>query len=166
MKRLNPQINIQEIKNEDYVWIRKIFKQEWGGDFIVSKGKIHRPEQLNGYIAKLNNRKVGLITYEIQKGELEIVSLNSFLQNKGIGTKLVKKVINLAKKKNLKRVWLITTNDNLKALKFWQKRGFVFKKVYSNAIELSRKIKPGIPLVGNEGIPLRDEIELEMKIKN
>jgi len=58
-----------------------------------------------------------------------------------------------------------TTNDNLNALRFYQKRGFVLAAVYPEAIERARKIKPTISLIGYEGIPLRDEIELEMPLE-
>ena len=61
-----------------------------------------------------------------------------------------------------KQLWLITTNDNINALRFYQKRGFMLVAVHRNALELSRKLKPEIPMIGNDGIPLRDEIELEM----
>lgn len=62
------------------------------------------------------------------------------------------------------RLWLITTNDNMEALRFYQKRGFILSALYPNALEESRKLKPEIPEVGLEGIPLRDEIELEFKL--
>ncbi len=60
------------------------------------------------------------------------------------------------------RLWLMTTNDNLNTLRFYQKRGFVLVSVHRNAVMKSRQLKPEIPLTGNDGIPLRDEIELEM----
>jgi hypothetical protein len=60
---------------------------------------------------------------------------------------------------------LITTNDNLHALGFYQKRGFEIVTVYRGAVNESRKRKPTIPLVGMNGIPLRDEIELEMSLR-
>jgi ribosomal protein S18 acetylase RimI-like enzyme len=63
------------------------------------------------------------------------------------------------------RLWLITTNDNLIALKFYQKRGFQLIAVHPDALAESRKIKPSIPQFGMHGIPLRDEIELHMILK-
>jgi hypothetical protein len=59
-------------------------------------------------------------------------------------------------------LWLITNNDNLPALGFFQKRGLSLVAVYRNAVDVARRLKPEIPLVGKNGIPLRDEIELEM----
>jgi RimJ/RimL family protein N-acetyltransferase len=88
------------------------------------------------------------------------------LERKGVGTELINKVIEFAVEVKARRVWLITTNDNIDAIKFYQKRGFRIIRIHTGAIDLSRKLKPSIPVVGNYGIPIRDEIELEMKLKN
>lgn len=157
-------MKIKKIKNDDIKWIKEFFREHWGGDFIVSRGKIHRPEELKGFIAEADNKKLGLITFKIIGKELEIISLNSFLQGKGIGTRLVKKVINLAKDEKLKRVWVVTTNDNLNALRFYQKINFHLKKIYPNAMDFTRKLKPKIPKIGKNGIPIKDEIELEIRL--
>ncbi|MEW5718069.1 MAG: GNAT family N-acetyltransferase, partial [Chloroflexota bacterium] len=82
----------------------------------------------------------------------------------GIGSALIDAVKLRARQAGCKRLWLITTNDNLTALRFYQKRGFTLAALHRNALEESRKIKPEIPLVGEHGIPLRDEIELEMML--
>jgi RimJ/RimL family protein N-acetyltransferase len=79
---------------------------------------------------------------------------------------LIEAVKNTARAAKCKRLWLITTNDNLNALRFYQKRGFVLVAVHRNALEISRQLKPEIPLFGADGIPLRDEIELEMILGN
>ena len=92
----------------------------------------------------------------------EICSLNSFIENKGIGTNLINKVKEYAKQKNCTKLKLITTNDNIRGLEFYQRRGFVFSNIYKNAIENSRKIKPQIPIFADNGLPIRDEIEFEM----
>ena len=107
------------------------------------------------------NRKAGLALYRVDGKECEIMSMNSLVEGIGIGSALVDAVKDAAVKAECKRLWLITTNDNTKALRFWQKRGFKLAAVYPGAIEKSRLIKPEIPLTGNDGIPIRDEIELE-----
>ncbi len=59
--------------------------------------------------------------------------------------------------------WLMRKSyDNMNALRFYQKRRFRLIAVFPNALEESRKLKPEIPLTGIDGIPLRDEIELEL----
>jgi hypothetical protein len=60
------------------------------------------------------------------------------------------------------RVWLVTTNDNLDALRFYQRRGFRIAQVRPGAVDETRKtLKPSIAEVGDFGIPIRDEIVLE-----
>lgn len=58
-------------------------------------------------------------------------------------------------------VVLITTNDNINAIRFYQKRGFDMAHLFHNALDVSRKLKPEIPLIGENSIPLQHEIEFE-----
>jgi len=128
---------------------------------MVAKGKVHYVDKLPSFVA-LNEGKIeGLLTYHIENGECEIVSLDSLKENQGIGSKLIDCVLSEAKKQGCKRVWLITTNDNLKAIRFYQKRGFNMVALYLNAVEKARKLKPEIPLYGFDGIPIMHEIEFE-----
>ncbi len=99
--------------------------------------------------------------YVFEKRACEIVALYSALEKHGVGTALIKKVKQAAKQNGCTRIWLMTTNDNMDALRFYQKRGFVIRNVRINAIAAQRQIKP-IPLLGNNGIPIRDEIELTL----
>ncbi len=147
---------------EDLPQMRSFWKEHWGNDFVVAHGVIYRPENLDGFIALKDEQWVGLITYCRLPGECEVVSLDSLREGQGIGTRLIEKVVAEARQAGCKRVFLITTNDNLEALGFYQKRGFQLVRVNRGAIHESRKIKPGISLIGEHGIPLRDEIELEM----
>jgi RimJ/RimL family protein N-acetyltransferase len=107
---------------------------------------------------------VGLVTYRIEGSQCEVVTLNSEEEGTGIGTALLEAVCREAAAAGCTRVWLITTNDNLPALRFYQKRGMRLFALHPNAVEASRKLKPEIPLAGWEGIPIRDEIELELRL--
>jgi GNAT superfamily N-acetyltransferase len=107
---------------------------------------------------------IGLITYRVDGDQCEIMTLDSLEKCKGVGTALIDAVKTAAAESGCKRMWLITTNDNLNALKFYQKRGFVLSALYPDALSESRKLKPQIPLVGLDSIPLRDEIELAMEL--
>jgi RimJ/RimL family protein N-acetyltransferase len=90
---------------------------------------------------------------------------NSTLEGLGIGSKLISAVKQAAKQSGINRIWLITTNDNVDALRFYQKRGYRMTAIYPNAVNEARKQKPSIPLIGNYYIPIPDEIELK-KIYN
>ncbi|MEI6532566.1 MAG: GNAT family N-acetyltransferase [Candidatus Roizmanbacteria bacterium] len=159
---MNSIIQIRERSTADSEWICSAIKNDWGSEVIVSRGHKHEVSQLPAYIAEIDGQKAGLLTYDIQDNQCEIVTLDSFIEGKGVATMLIQSIIEMSKKEKCKRIWLITTNDNTDALRFYQKRGFVLSAIYPNAIESSRKIKPEIPLIGANNISIRDEIELEM----
>ncbi len=156
---------IRPLKKADKQWIIDLLKEWWAGPEIVTRGKVHRPDELPGFIAIYEGNYAGLITYNVEDKECEITSMNSLAEGKGVGSALVDAVKNAAAKEGCKRLWLITTNDNTRALRFWQRRGFRISAIYPNAIEESRRLKPEIPFIGNDRIPIRDEIELEMIIE-
>jgi len=129
---------------------------------MVSRGKVYYPDQHPGFIAVKDKQPAGLVTYYIKGNQCEITTMNSLVESIGIGRALLDAVKDAAKKQKCKRLWLITTNDNTHALKFYQKYGLELVAVHRNALDKSRRLKPEIPLTGNDGIPLRDEIEMEM----
>ncbi len=131
---------------------------------MISRGNIHNADQLPGFIALESEKPLGLITFSLKNDECEIVTLDSLEAGKGIGIKLIKSVKDFAVEKNCNRIWLITTNDNTNALKFYQKNGFRLAAIHPGAVEKSRRIKPEIPEVGCDDIPIRDEIELEIRL--
>ena len=157
-------IEIVEISTDHKSWIQKILTRYWGTSKLVSRGNIYEGTSLPGFIAMIDHEPVGLCTYKIVQNQCEIITLNSLKENLGIGGALITEVIQMAKKEKFRRVWLITTNDNLHALGFYQKRGFTIAELYPNAIQKSRQLKPEIPLIGENGIPLRDELELEINL--
>ncbi|MNC40667.1 Mycothiol acetyltransferase [compost metagenome] len=106
----------------------------------------------------------GVIYYCCEAGECEIVSLDSRVENLGTGTKLIELVILAADSLGCTKVWLITSNDNTRAIRFYQKRGFDMVAVHHDAITEARKLKPSIPLTGYDGIPVRHEVEFEYRL--
>ena len=152
---------IERVSDELKVKIKNIFIENWNTDFMVSKSKIHYVDNLESFIYINENQIKGLLTFYIENNEMEIVSLDSFEENLGIGTLLLNKAIEFFMKNSLKKLWLITTNDNLNALKFYQKRNFKICNFHLNTVANSRKIKPSIPKLGYNNIPIEHEIELE-----
>lgn len=159
-----PETTILPINDDDREWITQFIPDHWGSNKVISRCVVHYPQNLPGFVAMKGFEKVGLITYNIVGGSCEIVTIDSTHPSSGVGTALIEVVKDIAIKSGCTRLWLITTNDNLNALHFYQKRGFVLVAVHRNALELSRKLKPEIPMIGQHGIPLRDEIELEMTL--
>jgi ribosomal protein S18 acetylase RimI-like enzyme len=154
--------SIRRLTRDDLPRLRQFWVEHWGGEEMITRGNVFRPEQLDGFVIEEGSEWTGLLTFFIAEDVCEVTSLDSLRERQGIGTKLMHAVVEEARNQNCRRVFLITTNDNLKALGFYQKRGFELVAVHRGAVNVSRKIKPGIPLVGCNEIPLRDEIELEM----
>ena len=119
---------------------------------------------MSGYVAICDTNVLGYLLYEFHDGVCEIMALQSIAQNIGIASALIERVKQTAKESNTGKVIVQTTNDNTHAIRFYQKRGFTIQKVRLGALEVSRKLKPTIPLVGMDGIPLRDEIEFEIEV--
>ena len=155
---------ISSLTSDDQPWVTQILTQYWDTPLVVTRRQVHDASRLPGFMALFNGEKVGLVTYRIEGEECELVTLDSWQENIGVGTGLIKAVKRVALEAGCSRLWLITTNDNLHALGFYQKRGFRLVAIHANALAQSRKIKPSIPEIGMYGIPLRDEIELEIQL--
>lgn len=165
MSHIDPPHTITPIRGKDKSKIAKFITERWGSPLSVSRGKVHDTTTLPGFICSVNGEVAGLVTYHICRDECEIVTLNSLKRKLGLGTELINRVIEIAKEKKCKRVWLITTNDNTAAVRFYQKRAFEMVGFYKNALLESRKLKPEIPEFGEDGIPIKHEIEFEYKLE-
>ena len=154
----------RRLSQDDIPPLRQFWIEHWGGEVMVIRGEVYRPDQLHGFVVEEGDEWTGLITFICKDRVLEVTSLDSLREGQGLGTILMNRVVEEARRQKCERVVLITTNDNLNAIGFYQKRGFQLAAIHRGAVDEARKIKPGIPLIGENGIPLRDEIELEMKL--
>lgn len=152
---------VKELSDDDRIWVKERTELLFGGDFVVSRDTVHDPHKLPGFIACEGHERVGLVTYCINDEGCELVSVDSLCQFMGIGTALLEKVETEAMAAGCTKIWCITTNDNLDALRFFQKRGFLISGFRVAGMTKIRLLKPNIPTEGCYGIPIRDEIELE-----
>lgn len=162
--RSETSFTIRPLTTADREWVTYQLTTQWGSPLIVRQGEQIRAERLPGWIAEFQGKLAGLATYLIRGRDCEIVTLHSLVGGIGIGSTLIDTVCQLATLQCCQRVWLITTNDNLHALGFYQRRGFCLVKIYPGEVDESRKVKPQIPLIGMNRIPIRDEIELELRL--
>jgi len=152
-------INITQAHKKEVI---EFFQAHWGTTEMVISSGVYDCSRLEGIAFLDESQKVvGLVTYIIRDHECEIISLDSTEEGKGIGTLLVQAVEEQARQHHCTVISLITTNDNLHALKFYQKRGYHLVEIFRNAVEHARALKPEIPLIGNDGIPIRDEIMMQ-----
>ena len=157
-------VSIRTKTDADHTWSVDLLTTHWGSPRIVSRGRIHAAETLPGFIAEIDGERAGLLTYHLEGDSCEIVSLNSLLEKRGIATALLEAVIEAAAHAGRRRVWLVTTNDNIPALRFYQKRGFKLSALHPGAMQAARERKAEIPERGWADIPIRDEIEMEKEI--
>ncbi len=157
MEKIFP-CNIRAVEEQDRPWVLEIINRYWGEDYIVVHEEVYFPDRLPGFIAWTPaSEAVGLVTYQIRGDACEIITLNSLIENQGVGSKLIEAVLEEMQKKRCKRLCLTTTNDNQRAIDFYKKRGFKLHEVRKGAVDRARDIKPSIPLVSADGQPITDE---------
>src|SRR3954447_12169883 len=116
-------------------------------------------------IAEENERLIGVLTYVLEGSQCEVLTLHVDGPGRGVGSTLIAAVQDIAARAGCARLWVITTNDNVDALRFYQRRGFRLAALHRGAVDESRaRLKPEIPPLGDYGIPLRDELELELQL--
>lgn len=173
-------------------WTARTITERWGAPVVVSCGRIHQAAELDGFVAFLREDPeagqtvagsqsstpnaaspsdetaatdpIGLATYRVEGTDCELTTLDSMREGRGVGTALIRAVEEEARRRGCRRVWLITTNDNTRALRFYQRLGYRIAALHPGAMEEARRLKPQIPLLGADGIPIRDEIELERSL--
>ena len=155
-------LTVRPLRAQEHDWLEQQLRRLWGSTQIVSRGHVHDAARLPALVVEAGGELAGVATFEVRDGECEIVTIDAFRQGEGIGSALLEAIVGQAAREQCRRVWLITTNDNLPALRFYQRRGLRLVAVHAGVVEESRRVKPSIPLVGEYGIPIRDELELEL----
>ncbi|MBV9450480.1 MAG: GNAT family N-acetyltransferase [Streptosporangiaceae bacterium] len=159
-----PEVRVRALHDRDRPMLTWLVPQLWGSGVVAVHGTMFRPAELDGFIAERAGRLIGLLTYDIAGDMLEIVTLNAIERRVGIGTMLVDAAVSVARRSGCHQIRLTTTNDNVDALRFYQRRGFRLAELRPGAVDRSRRDKPEIPRTGDYGIPLRDEIDLMLLV--
>jgi GNAT superfamily N-acetyltransferase len=144
----------------DHAWLADLWEREWGGTTMLTRGRVHHLHDLHALIAFRDDEPVGAATFAVEGDAAELLSLNAVLKGQGVGSALLAAAEGAARATGARRLWLITTNDNLDALGFYQRRGYRLTGLYPGAVDEARQLKPSIPTIGYNRIPLHDELEL------
>jgi ribosomal protein S18 acetylase RimI-like enzyme len=163
---MTPGFTVRPLTPADRDWVRQRMVEEWEAEIIFVHGQTFRPAELPGFAAIAGEEILGLLTYRLDADACEVMTLNSWREGTGVGSALLEAARQAAGRAGCGRLFLVTTNDNTHALRFYQKRGFIICAVRLNIMEQARRLKPEIPPTGADGIPLRDEIELEILLYN
>jgi ribosomal protein S18 acetylase RimI-like enzyme len=152
-------ISVRPLGDDEREWARRVIVDRWGSERVVAHGVAYEPVTLPGLVAEVDGRPAGLLTFHVDADACEIVTIDAFEPRRGIGTSLIDALASLGHG----RLWLVTTNDNEGAQRFYERLGFRLVAVHEGAVARSRAVKPEIPGRGHGGVPIRDELEYERR---
>lgn len=152
------------IQDADREEVAAFIENLWHSKFVMSRGRKFYPHEENGFMERRDGRIVGLLTYHVDGRTMEILTLNSTLERSGIGSSLMLSAIGAAREADCTKTVLTTTNDNLRAIGFYQRLGFRMVEINLGVVDEARRVKPTIPLTGERGIAIHDEVVMELDI--
>ena len=153
-------MNIRRKRAQDDEWLRGVLERDWGGTTIV----VHGDEiDLLAYPAIVAGERDGIAIFR-EEPSAELLLLSAFTKGAGVGTALLEALIAELRERGAPSLRVTTTNDNLDALRFYQRRGFQLVELRPGAVDAARRRKPSIPELGEHGIPLTDELDLVMRL--
>lgn len=146
--------------------VERLWVEAFGSTRVASAGALHDLLALPTLVALDDDAFVGAAAYRFDgSGGCEVVGIASAIERRGAATALLEAVTAEARSVGCRRVWLVTTNDNIAAFRFYQQRGWRLCALRPDAVTEARAtLKPEIPLRGEEGLPIRDEIEFERRL--
>ncbi len=155
---------IQQISRTDREIIGAMVRKEWGDEKIIVHEETFHTAELSGLKAVENSQILGFLHYQVRDDLCEILTLASLRKRQGIGLALIQAIEGIARSQGCRMLKATTTNDNLGALVFYQRCGFVIMGLGIGFVDDARKLKSTIPEIGNFNIPIHDEIYLEKSL--
>jgi len=158
-------MDILPAREADRPWVADLCRRYFGSAEIAAGGRLRPPALLPGLIAWEGGQRLGALAFEVEGGATEVVLLAADPPGRGAGTALLAALEALGALRGWRRLWLLTTNDNTPALRFYQRRGWDVVALHRGAVERDRTLKAEIPAVGHGGIPIRHALELERRLE-
>jgi 2-oxo-4-hydroxy-4-carboxy-5-ureidoimidazoline decarboxylase len=157
-----PEIRIRELAPSDAEWAQELIASESGGTRMIARlGRLLDPLAFPGLVAELGGKPVGLATLAPSAGgSLEVLTLHASVRGRGVGAHLLDAARTAAASRGSRRLWLVTTNDNLDAIRFYLRWGMHVAQVHTGAVARDRRLKPSISVLNRDnGIPITDLVE-------
>jgi ribosomal protein S18 acetylase RimI-like enzyme len=133
-------MEVRPVNDGDRAWVAETISNEWGLPVVSISGP-HDPAELAGFVATEADQRLGLITYRATDEDCEVVTLNSLRPRRGTGTSLLHAVKHVADERGL-RLWLITTDENANAMRFYENRGMTRRTLHRDFVKDVRRYKP------------------------
>jgi ribosomal protein S18 acetylase RimI-like enzyme len=156
---------VRQIAQVDRDWVAETLVQEWTSTSVARLGELVEAAGLPGYLATLGGRRVGLVLVDVKEGAYEVVAISTTEPRRGIGRALMGRCVAEARARGCRRVWLVTTNNNLAAIGFYQRLGMDLCALHRHAVHVSKKLKPTIPLRDATGVRIDHELEFELLLE-
>lgn len=154
---------VRDLIDADREWKLATLEAGWGSTHVARLGELIDAGALPGFVAEHDGERVGLCTYAMRADGLEVVTIQALNEGEGIGRALMDRLRTLALGSGAPRLWLMTTNDNVRAFAFYQRWGMDLVRLIHDGVQVSRRVKPSIPTEGGHGIALRHELEFELR---
>ena len=159
-------VEVRSLCADDLDWKRATLINVWGSTLVARQGRLIDAVELDGFVAIDSGARVGLATYEVADDAVEVVTIHVDGEGRGVGRALMDAIRTRAQELGVRRLWLSTTNDNVRAFRFYQQWGMSLAAVFRNGVDGSRSVKPSIPHHGQFGIPVRDELVFELILRS
>ncbi|MFM6850419.1 MAG: GNAT family N-acetyltransferase [Terrabacter sp.] len=155
---------IRPLAASDRRWARGRLVRDWSSTYVARRGELIDATGLPGYVALLGGRRSGMALVDVRDDALEIVVLSASRRRRGVGRALVEGCVAEARHRGCRRVWLVTTNNNIGAISFYQHVGMDLCAFHRYAVRAARELKPSLPLRDEVGLPIDHELEFEIRL--
>ena len=145
-------------------WLWEVLAGRWGGEEVHGRGRSWRPGELDALVAVERGERIGVATFVVEGEEADLVTLDALAPGRGAGRALIDAVAAAAHETGASRLRATTTNDNLRALRLYQRAGFRLEALRAGGVDGARARKQSIPATGADGIPIRDELDLVLDL--
>ncbi len=161
-----PSIAVRSLSYDDVPAAEALLDATMAGRRQARLGATHDVLAFPGYAAWQGEELVGLATWTEERPRAELAALVVAADRRGAGiaSALLEWVAAAGRKHGTHVLWLVTTNDNLDALRLYQRHAFRITELRAGSVDAAREQKPEIPRTGAYGIPLRDELVLERRL--
>ena len=161
--------SIRPLRTTDLPWASRLLDAELGGRMQARRGELVDVLEGPALVATRAHEPVGIVSWLVDDAlaiaEVRVLLVTALARGQGVGRMLIDAAADALREADVRRAWLVTTNDNLAAQALYQKAGWRLAALRPGAIdELRRAVKPSIPVLGEHGIPLRDELELSKEL--
>jgi len=145
--------------------LKKVLVEQWGLPVVSVSGVHADPSTLPGFAAEdslTGGAPLGYLTYIVDGDECEVLTINALLQGAGVGRALMDAAHTAAANAGCRRLWLITSNENIRAIDFYQRWGMDLAALHRNFADTVRAAKPNVDVAGHDGIEFRHALEFEL----